>query len=243
MVDGIVMRVGLIFVSNVGVWVVGSDLVFVVKVLGGWLWLVVGVFWEKFTIGELVESKLRNRGISFDNGLVTSSSFIGAVAVFNDSHVVFIFVYCVVWGVVVLLFFAWGKFLLFGVVMDVLFFWLWRLFLMELVVLWVVDGVTIDWLGWLFIESVWFEEVTEFVVSVLFFNVDIIVLEFRNVWQELWESPGGWSSLEWLWLAEVNLGWSGVMEMVVPVSWCWFPWVCVCVFIMRIVLEVGVVDL
>ena len=50
---------------------------------------------------------------------------------------------------VVLLFFNWGNFWLLSVVMDVLFFWLWCLLLMELVVLWVVDRVTIDWLdGW-----------------------------------------------------------------------------------------------
>ena len=78
-VDGLIMGVGRIFVSDVTVRLVDGDLVLVVWVLGGWECSFVVLNWEKVTELELVEGKLRNGGIAVDNSLVTLSSNIGAV--------------------------------------------------------------------------------------------------------------------------------------------------------------------
>merc|ERR1712048_24666 len=238
------MGVGRIFVSDVTVRFVDGDLVFVVWVLGGWECSFVVLNWEKVTELELVEGKLRNGGIAVDNSLVTLSSNIGAVAGFVDNLVLLI-AFWEVWLMLVLLLWKLGNLWLFSVIVDVHWLWLWRLLFVKLVVLWVVDWVTIDWLLWWRVEFIRLEKFTEFGVSVFVDNIDICVLVLWNVWQELWESPGDWSSNEWLWGLEVDLGATGVVEVVVPVPWCWSEciWVNVCIFIIWVILEVGVVNL
>jgi len=50
-----------------------------------------------------------------------------------------------------------------------------------------------------------------------------VVLVLGDVWEEAWGLVGDWLGNEWCWLGEVDLGWSSVVEVVVPVSGCWVP--------------------
>jgi hypothetical protein len=60
-------------------------------------------------------------------------------------------------------------------------------------------------------------------VDFLWLDVDVVVLVLGDVWEEARGLVFDWSRNEWLWLGEVNLGWSSVLELVAPVSGCCLP--------------------
>ena len=177
------------------------------------------MLWEDVSEGELVEGKFRNGLVSVDDSGIALSSNIRAVAADNlsgvDVDVLFVVVVVVFLFVVVF-------FLVFGEVgMDVLLLFLLLGLSVELVVLWVVNGVSVvilsDWLE----EFIWGEEVTELVVDFLLDDVGVVVLVLGDVWVVARGVPVNWLGDEWSWLVEVDSSATVVVEVVVPVSGCW----------------------
>ena len=118
--------------------------------------------------------------------------------------------------------------------MDVSFLWLRWLFLVKFVVLRVVDGVTVDWfVGWL-IEVICLEKVTEVEVRVLVIDINKVILILRNVWEVGWGSIINWLCYERLWSAEINLGSTCVVKVVIPVPWSGLPVVVNCPWIVMV---------
>ena len=126
------------------------------------------------------------------------------------------------------------EFVVFTVVVDVFFFCLGWLLLVKFVVLWVIDWVTIDWLfGWC-VEVVWLEEVSEVEVWVLVVYVNIVILILGDVWEVTWSAIVYWCCLEWLWFGKINLGSTGVVEVVIPVPWCRLPVIVYCPWVVMV---------
>lgn len=218
-----------VVVVDVGLWLVVRVLVLVLVVGDNDLCALVFLdvdwvfwLWEDVSEGELVELELREGLVTVNDSGITLSCNIRAIAGLNLDDLRFFFS-MFVFVEVLLFFFCDCGLSLWEVRVDVS-RWLFLLrFLVELVVLWVVDGVSIEvFLGW-GVELIWLEELSEVLVVFLWLHIDVVVLVCWDVREETWGLVGDWSGNEWLWLSEVNPCWSLVVEVVVPVSWGWLP--------------------
>ena len=221
-------------VDFLGVWVVdvlfvedgravsGIGLISSLIEVSCWLSDAVGLLWENFTESETVESELRNSSITLNDSLVTSSSFGRAVASLNFDNCAIFLNSFVLW-----LFLGWflslGLNLFFSMVVDVFFLFLSFLLLVKLIILWLVDRVTVDLLSWWSVELVRGEKLTETHVGVLLLDIDEVVLVLGDVWEERWEHVVDGLSRVWQWGREVDLGWSLVVKVIIPVPWSWLP--------------------
>ena len=106
-----------------------------------------------------------------------------------------------------------------AVVVNVHFLFLLGRLTVEFIVLWVVDGVTIDFLGWLREEVVWGKEVPEVPLGLLLNDVGLVELVLGDVWVVTWGPVVDWCRLELCRFKEVDSGAPSVVKVVIPIPW------------------------